>query len=103
MKKLLWIEWLKVRKYRTFWAFIILYIVSSIGINYVLYHTNTQVQTASGGMLSIHLYNFPQVWSTTAWVSGFSVILLGLLVIVLFTNEYTYKTHRQLIIDSTLR
>lgn len=103
MKTLIQIEWMKVRRYRTFWAFVLLFIVSLIGINYVMLHANTEVQTASGGMLNIHPYNFPQVWSTTAWVSGFGVILLGLLVIVLFTNEYTYKTHRQSIIDGLSR
>lgn len=94
---------MKVKKYKTFWAFLILFVVTLGGINYAVYTLDTKVHTASQGQINIDLFTFPQVWSTTAWCSSFSVLLLGLLVIVLLTNEYTFKTHRQQIIDGLSR
>lgn len=103
MKILFQIEWMKVRKYKTFWVFLALFVLALTGINYAVYEANSQVRTASAGQINTHLYAPPQVWSTTAWTSGFSVFLLGLLIIVLMTNEFNYKTHRQEIIDGMSR
>lgn len=103
MKTLLLLEWMKVRKYKTFWGFIILFIVSLIGINYIIHSAQIQTKELSHGMADIHIFSFPQMWSTTAWAGGFSVLLLGLLTITLVTNEYAFKTHRQQIIDGISR
>ncbi|MFK5098226.1 hypothetical protein, partial [Klebsiella pneumoniae] len=46
---------------------------------------------------------FPEVWQTVAYFSSFFVLLPSILVIMLVTNEYTYKTHRQNIIDGWSR
>lgn len=103
MKLLLQLEWLKVKKYRTFWAFLILFVIALTGINYILYSFQIDIHTSTQGQINVQFFNFPQVWSTTAWLSGFSVILLGLLMIVLITNEFTFKTNRQQIIDGLSR
>lgn len=103
MNTLLQIEWMKARKYRTFWVFILLFALALAGVNYAIHEANTQVATVTSGQVKTHLFDTPQVWSTTAWAGGFSVFLLGLLVIVLMTNEFSYKTHRQQIMDGLSR
>ncbi|HEX5553808.1 MAG TPA: ABC transporter permease [Chitinophagaceae bacterium] len=103
MKTLLLLEWMKVRKYRAFWVFLILFIVAIVGINGALYSIQSHLQTAAHGQAHLDLFDPPQLWSTTAWASGFSVLLLGLLLIVLITNEYTYRTRRQQVIDGLSR
>jgi hypothetical protein len=48
-------------------------------------------------------FTFPEVFHTTAFFSSFFVFIPALVVIMLVTNEYTYKTHRQNIIDGWSR
>jgi ABC-2 type transport system permease protein len=49
------------------------------------------------------LYHFPDVWLNLVWWSGFFKILLGIMVVISITNEYSYRTLRQNIIDGLSR
>ncbi len=46
---------------------------------------------------------FPKVWLTSSWFGGLFFIMIGMLFIMLITNEVQYKTHRQNIIDGWSR
>jgi hypothetical protein len=46
---------------------------------------------------------FPKVWQASAWMGGLFFILIGMLYILLITNEVQYRTHRQNIIDGWSR
>jgi ABC-type transport system involved in multi-copper enzyme maturation permease subunit len=48
-------------------------------------------------------FQFPDVWQTVSWMSGFLLFIPGLLMIISITNEFSYKTHRQNIIDGLSR
>jgi hypothetical protein len=48
-------------------------------------------------------FTFPEVWHTVAYASSFLVIIPAIVVIMFISNEYTYKTHRQNIIDGWSR
>jgi ABC-2 type transport system permease protein len=48
-------------------------------------------------------FSFPEAWHTVAFFSSIFVLLPSILVIMLVTNEYTFKTHRQNIIDGWSR
>jgi ABC-type transport system involved in multi-copper enzyme maturation permease subunit len=48
-------------------------------------------------------FQFPEVWQTVSYMSSFLLFIPGLLMIISFTNEYSYKTHRQNIIDGWSR
>jgi hypothetical protein len=58
---------------------------------------------AVGVMGSFNPYSFENTWQTTSYASGFLLILPALLIIILITNEYTYKTSRQNVIDGWSR
>ncbi|HRH61502.1 MAG TPA: ABC transporter permease [Chitinophagaceae bacterium] len=110
MLHLLKIEWLKVKNYRTFWILGILYILSIFGINYIVYEIqqeiylhNKQTADAAKMILGSPPYSFPAVWQMTCYVSSFLLFIAGLLMIISVTNEYSYKTHRQNIIDGETR
>lgn len=103
MKTLLQLEWMKARKYRTFWIFIILFLVTLAGVNGVLYSIQVKFGTLSGGQADLHLFDSQWIWSSTAWASGFSILVLGLLLIVMITNEFTFRTHRQQIMEGISR
>ncbi|HWB26116.1 MAG TPA: ABC transporter permease [Chitinophagaceae bacterium] len=101
MLHLLKIEWLKVKNYRAFWIFLGLYVAALIGINYVAYYIQGQIKT----QLPIELfpYNFPLVYQTIAWISSWLLYFPGMIMILVISNEYSFKTHRQNIIDGLER
>jgi ABC-type transport system involved in multi-copper enzyme maturation permease subunit len=109
MSNLLRTEWLKIRKYRAFWGVMALTALSYPGINYMFYQAYldlTRRGSATGEMAKMLLGNpfvFPQTFHTAAYFSSFFVFIPAIVVIMLITNEYTYKTHRQNIIDGWSR
>lgn len=109
MLKLLKIEWLKLKNYRTFWVLTILYMLSIVGINFIVFKIQENIfeEKQSKGVAELFIgdrpYSFPSVWQMTAFVSSFLLFLPGLLMIIFITNEFSYKTHRQNIIDGWSR
>src|SRR5215216_6037575 len=105
MVHLLKIEWLKVKNYKTFWIFTVLYFVSILGINYTGYYINELAITSMPGSSAIlgSPYGFPKVWQTVGWMSSWLLYFPGILFIMLLTNEFNFKTHRQNIIDGWSR
>lgn len=105
LSDLLRVEWMKVKYYRTFWVLSILYLVSIFGANYISYQI-WQLNPKKGGMSTALLgspFDFPDVWHTTSYTSSFLMFIPGLLIIISVTNEFSYKTHRQNIIDGWSR
>src|SRR5690349_11643499 len=105
MLKLLKIEWMKLKYYRTFWVLTILYLASIVGINFIVFYIQQRIfeEKQSKGIAEILIgnrpYSFPNVWHMTSYVSSYLLFLPGLLMIIFITNEFSYKTHRQNIID----
>lgn len=97
---------MKIRKYK---AFLILFFAFCIGIllvNFIVYkiyqqRIDTIPLTKVKSLFSV--YDFDQVWQTVSYVSGFILILPAMLLIFLTTNEYTFRTNRQNIIDGWSR
>src|SRR2546423_5501224 len=106
MLHLLKIEWLKLKIYRTFWILSILFMISIFGINYIVHEIFTQkeLQNSVATMLiGGPPFQFPQVWHTVSFFSGFLLFIPGLLMVISITNEFSFKTHRQNIIDGLSR
>ncbi|WP_315820883.1 hypothetical protein [Paraflavitalea speifideaquila] len=103
------IEWLKLKNYRTFWILSILYIVSIFGANYIVFRIQQAIyeEKQAKGMAEMIIgappFAFPQVWHMTTYISSFLLFLPGLLMIIFVTNEYSFKTHRQNVIDGWSR
>ncbi len=105
MLHLLKIEWLKVKNYKAFWIFSILYLFAILGINYTGYYVNEiTIQNLPQTQLLLGTpYAFPKVWQTVGWMSSWLLYFPGILFIMLLTNEFNFKTHRQNIIDGWTR
>lgn len=108
MSGLIKTEWLKIKKYPAFWWMLVIVALSYPGMNYMLYKTGYQdnLRDKTMGPLLKMLPNpfaFPTAWQTVAFTSSIFVFLPAVLVIMFITNEYTYKTHRQNIIDGWSR
>ncbi len=109
MLQRLQIEWMKLKNYRTFWVLGGLYLISIFGANYIGYRIQEAVyeeQAAKGAaeiLIGNKPYAFPNVWHMTSWVSSWLLFIPGLMMIIIMSNEYTYKTHRQNVIDGWSR
>ena len=106
MITLLKIEWLKLKNYTVFKLLSIFFIAGIVLTNYIVYVVNKNMlhRSSAGVMLgSFNPYNFETTWQTTSYATGCMLLLPAMLIIILITNEYTYKTHRQNIIDGWSR
>ncbi len=98
MLELLSVEWLKIRKYRTFWALCILFGVLLLMVNMLVSQGIMKMGNSDFNVLSRN-YTFPEVWGNVAfWTKIFSG-LLAIIIIILTTNEYQFRTNRQNVID----
>src|SRR5688500_13359303 len=105
MTSLVRTEWLKMRKYTAFWWILGLTALSYPGINYIftfVYKDITSDSNDASRLAKMAIGNpfaFPDVWHTVAFFSSFFVFIPAVLVIMFITNEYSFRTHRQNIID----
>ncbi|ULQ56546.1 ABC transporter permease [Flavihumibacter rivuli] len=105
MRQLIKTEWLKIRNYPAFWIMIGMIALSYPGVNYAFFNVYKKITTDKNNtaqmakMLLGEPFNFPEVWRTTAFFSSWFVFIPAVIVIMLITNEYSYRTHRQNIID----
>ncbi|HZK63220.1 MAG TPA: ABC transporter permease [Puia sp.] len=98
------IEWLKVKNYRSFWILTGIIAVCIPAFNYVVYDvTNNTFPKVNGQNILGSPFSFPNVWKTVPFNAGLMLFIPAILIITLLTNEFTYKTHRQNIIDGWSR
>ncbi len=98
-------EWLKIKNYKAFWIFLGLYLVSIVAINYIafeIYHQTVKEEPMAASMIN-NPYAFPNVWQTVAYMGSWLLYFPGIIIILLTSNEFTFKTHRQNIIDGWSR
>lgn len=109
MLHLLKIELKKMTSYRTFWVVCGLYFITigfstASGMEFLKWLAS--FIDGFGEELNIDripLYHFPDVWLNLVWWSGLFKVLLGIMVVISITNEYSYRTLRQNIIDGLSR
>jgi ABC-type transport system involved in multi-copper enzyme maturation permease subunit len=96
MRRLLQIEFIKVKSYRAFWAI--------LGIYALLFILSTGIM---GRMVpqnpAYSFFSFPDVWHHLAYVASYLNILPALLMVMLVANEYAFRTFRQNLIDGLSR
>ena len=109
MTSLIRTEWLKMRKYNAFWWIMGITALSYPGINYIFYLGYQNIvgqptQASQYAKLAIgNPFTFPEVWHTVGYFSSIFVFIPAVVVIMFISNEYSFKTHRQNIIDGWSR
>jgi ABC-2 type transport system permease protein len=106
MIKLLKIEWLKIKSYTAFILLTSFFALGVVATNYIVYAFKKNVIDKVEGsqlLFSGSPYDFDKVWQTTSYYSSFFLMLPALLIVVLISNEFGFKTHRQNIIDGWSR
>lgn len=105
MGHLLYIEWLKIKNYRTFWILFTLFVISMFGICSLWWYFDVYTKESgdmamqAAGSFIFGSFRFPGVFNTLTQISSWLLYFPGFIIIFLTTNEYTYRTHRQNIID----
>ncbi|GAA4007120.1 hypothetical protein GCM10022408_18760 [Hymenobacter fastidiosus] len=84
----------KILPYRTVWIILALYVALlalfvSVGSGVVI----------NGQPVGNTLYAFPELWSRLVYVASYFNLLLGILLIILITDEFQFRTFRQQVID----
>jgi ABC-type transport system involved in multi-copper enzyme maturation permease subunit len=110
MTKLLSIEYKKIRTYRTFWILMGLYFLFlTLGLLMAEYMVNHIVddinQRAPIPIPHIKIYFFPWVWQNMAFFATIRYVLIfpAIVIIILITNEFTFKTIRQNVVTGLSR
>lgn len=98
-----------MRKYNAFWWIMGITALSYPGINYIIYtvyDSIIQKKTGAAQLAKVYIGNpftFPEVWHTVAYFSSWFVFIPAVVIIMFISNEYSFKTHRQNIIDGWSR
>lgn len=106
MINLLKIEWLKIKRYTGFILLSSFFAVGVVATNYIVYAFKKNVIDKVEGsklLFSGSPYDFDMVWKTVTYYSSYFLMLPALLMVILISNEFNYKTHRQNIIDGISR
>jgi ABC-2 type transport system permease protein len=112
MLRNLQIEWMKIKNYRVFQVFSILYLIGILIIIYIFYKIYIQLMgrvmslgnpNPRDGQDLFSLFSSDSIWTTVCFSTSFLLYLPGMVVINLFVNEVNFKTHRQNIIDGWKR
>jgi ABC-2 type transport system permease protein len=99
MLQIIRIEWLKVKNYRTFWILLALAVIIIPASNLIVQDISNRIPKQVQTLLGTSAYDFPLVWQSVANVNSYTSAIFALLLLTLITNEFTFKTHRQNIID----
>ncbi len=106
MLRLLRLDYRKVKNYKPFWVLTTLYmfLVISVPVSVLEFLKWLKVKGAEFegfDPMKIPVLFFPDVWQNITWFYTLPVFLifLGIVVIITISNEFSYKTIRQNIID----
>ena len=106
MITLLKVEWLKIKNYTAFIILSSFFAVGVVTVNYIILTVNKNIISQSQAVIltgKFSPFQFDKTWQTTSYASGWLLLLPALMIIILITNEFTFKTHRQNILDGWSR
>lgn len=108
MIRLLKIDLAKIKSYRTFWVligiyFIFLGVVTMSGMEALRWLAEKGAKIDGFNVEQVPLYHFPDIWQNLTYVAQYFKILIGIFIIISITNEFSYKTIRQNVIDGMNR
>ena len=103
IQKLLGLEWMKVRSYKTFWIMLGLFVLGFFGLVYIIYAIKYETAGQMGTAFLDSYFRYPQIGKLTAYMGSFMLLVLGVIIITQIANEFSFRTHRQNIIDGLSR
>lgn len=101
MKKIISLELQKIIPYSIFWIFaailVTLFLLFSISISHF------EINFFGANVDAQNFFKFPHIWNTFTWIASWFNHILALIIIILITNEYNFRTFKQGIIDGLNR
>lgn len=98
MKRLIKIEWQKIKLHRSSKILLIAYflILSSMALISAIEFNigKTPIRIADQG-----IFNFPYIWHFNTYIAGYLKIFLAIVIVSMISNEFTYGTLKQNLID----
>lgn len=109
--RLLQIEILKIKRYKAFWiisgVYILLLALMIFGIPGLIDFIADKSNEANNlKLFKSIVFNFPDIWQNISYVAGaryFIKVIIGIIVMIIVTNEYTHRTTRLNIINGLSR
>ena len=95
MIKLLQIEYKKLFPYTTFWVIFGLF----FAFTPIVFYGAGQIKIEGFPIDFATMYNFPDVWNNVTYIGSWFNLLIGMLLVILVCNEFSFKTFRQHVID----
>lgn len=106
MFRLLKIELTKILNNRTVWIIFGLHFLLlapiAFGFKQILQNINVNigdVDVAQAALDGFSVFNYPGIWHNMTYLGSWFQLFFAIIVVVLVTNEYTYRTIKQNIID----
>ena len=99
MKRLLNIEWNKMFYNKGTRIFLILYFVLIAAMGMVLPNFKPTFNGVEVNFVKLGALNFPVIWHNISWLIGFGKYFLAIIIINNISNEYSFGTLKQNIID----
>lgn len=99
MRNLLYIEWIKYSRYRTMNVILGGYVL----LLSLIFVSFTELSFGPFELFSKEAFRFPYVWQNVAFLSKFLNLYLCIAVIFMVSNEFSYRTIRQQVIDGLSR
>ena len=104
MLRLLKIDLLKNKSYKAFIILVAMYFISlgattASGMEFLKWLQRLGADFDGFNIMRVPLYHFPDIWHNLAYVGTFFKFILSIVVIISITNEFSFKTIRQNIID----
>ncbi len=104
MIRLLKIDLFKNLNFKPFLILVAMYFfslgaITASGMEFLKWLKDKGVEFDEFNPLRIPLYHFPDIWHNLAYIGTFFKLILAIVVIISITNEFSYKTIRQNIID----
>lgn len=100
---LLKIEWMKLRGSRVFWWSSALYLACTLllilGMGNISFSQGSEGAMQSKTFGEMGFYKLPHLWQHITYVSGFFKFIPAFILIMFVSNEYSYRTMRQNVID----
>jgi len=110
MQKILRIELRKIINNRIFWitagGYSLTLLLILMGMRHQILKFNDQLSEGTDGfvpLLPTEIYSFPHVWHNLTYIASFLIIFLSVVMVILVTNEFTYNTLRQNLINGLSR
>lgn len=113
MRTLIRLEWLKIKSYKAFWIILGLYLVSMAALifglpGFIDWLAEQTPKSEKVILLAFKkmIFNFPDIWQNIAFVASarfFIKVILGFILVILVTNEFTFNTMRMNIMNGIER